>query len=58
MAYCDTKERNAKILAAMERRTKAALATKESSAALLIAEGIYTADGRLAPEFGGDRSRE
>ena len=50
----DIANRNSKILRFMERRTKAACATKESAAALLIAEGIYTADGRLSPEFGGD----
>lgn len=46
-------ERNAKIIEAIRATTKEATRTPETARAFLIAEGIYTEDGELAPEYGG-----
>lgn len=46
-------QRNAKIIAHIERYTKEKTATKEMARQTLIDEGIYTEDGELMTEFGG-----
>lgn len=38
----------------IERHTRQAVVTKETARESLIKEGIYTAEGKLAPEFGGE----
>ncbi len=49
-----TKEqRNAKILRAIEEATAKSSVSKESARKTLMAEGIYTAKGKLKAEFGG-----
>ena len=46
-------QRNARILDLMKAYTLKNTASREIARASLIAEGIYTADGELAPEYGG-----
>ncbi len=46
-------DRKNKILAAISDETKRATVSKETARAALIAEGIYDAEGKLTPEFGG-----
>jgi len=46
-------KRNARILEAIAERTARAMESKETARAFLIKEGIYDAEGRLRPEYGG-----
>lgn len=46
-------QRNAGIVDLMKAYTLKHTASREIARASLIAEGIYTADGALAPEYGG-----
>jgi hypothetical protein len=46
-------QRNAAILKALSEQTKRNTVSPEAARAALIAEGIYTKDGQLRPEFGG-----
>lgn len=52
---------NAQFIAAVqklvEQRTKRGARTKEQARAQLIAEGIITESGALAPEYGGPKAR-
>lgn len=49
-----SEQRNKKIIAGIEARTKRALLSAQSARAMLIKEGIYTAEGKLSAEFGGE----
>lgn len=51
-------ERNEKIIAAIRALTEEATRSPGAARALLIKEGIYTADGDLAPEYGGPKKPE
>ena len=42
----------------VKRYTKAKRATREIARETLIAEGIYTADGKLTVEYGGEKPRK
>lgn len=46
-------KRNALILELIKDQTARAMESKETARAFLIKEGIYDADGRLRPEYGG-----
>lgn len=48
-------QRNAAILKALAEQTKRNTVSPEAARAALIAEGIYTKDGHLHPNFGGPR---
>jgi hypothetical protein len=47
-------DRNAEVLALIERYTKRAATTRASARKALISEGIYTPGGKLRAEFGGE----
>ena len=47
-------QRNKKILAAIAKKTARALESKKTARETLIGEGIYTANGKLRAEFGGE----
>lgn len=51
-------ERNRKIIEGIEAETERALVSKEAARELLIREGIYTTDGKLRPEFGGETRKK
>jgi len=53
MTFRTIEERNADIMKAMEEYA-AAHDTPEKALAGLVKMGIYTAEGKLRPEFGGD----
>ena len=46
-------ERTEKIKRLIRDHTKAATVSRETARASLIADGFYTADGKLKPEYGG-----
>lgn len=47
-------ERNKKILEAIKKETARATKSKKTAIRTLINEGIYSEDGRLMPEYGGE----
>lgn len=47
-------QRNQKILEAIAKETARALQSKKIARETLIAEGIYTARGKLRVEYGGE----
>ena len=51
-------QRNKKILKAIAEQTARATASKETARQMLIEEGIYTTDGALRPEFGGEHHQK
>lgn len=51
-------ERNRKIIEAMEAETALALTSRKAARDLLIRDGIYTKDGKLRAEFGGEPSKK
>ena len=51
-------ERNAKIIKAINERTKRGLRSRAAAREMLIAEGIYTKAGNLKAEFGGKGWRQ
>jgi hypothetical protein len=46
-------ERNARILQAIDDRTREALTSKKTARDMLLSEGIYTRAGELRVEYGG-----
>jgi hypothetical protein len=46
-----------KVLQALKAQTKLAARSKATAREFLIKEGIYTADGKLSPEFGGAKKK-
>lgn len=51
-------QRNERILQAIAKQTKLAMASKKSARETLIREGIYTKKGKLRAEFGGSTKKE
>lgn len=49
----EAERRAAKIIALIEKQTKAATADPERARTMLIEEGIYTRKGNLRAKFGG-----
>ncbi|HEY5073003.1 MAG TPA: hypothetical protein VII63_13350 [Caulobacteraceae bacterium] len=49
-------ERRAEILRMLERHPKKALASPAAARASLMKTGIYTKDGKLSPDYGGDKT--
>lgn len=52
------RERNQKILQAIEAKTKRVLVSKKAARDSLIEEGIYTKKGKLRAEFGGKKPKK
>lgn len=48
-----TKDRNKRIIEAIEKRTRETLKAPERCREYLIEIGVYNADGTLAKEYGG-----
>lgn len=51
-------QRRSAIIGLIERHTTANTTSKRTARAALIGEGLYTADGRLRPEFGGEAKKD
>jgi hypothetical protein len=51
-------QRNAEIIKILAAHTKKNTVSKAVARASLIAEGIYTKDGKLRPEFGGEPKKK
>lgn len=48
------RKRNDLILELIDRHTRESIISVEVARETLISEGIYTEDGKLHPDFGGD----
>ena len=51
-------ERNARILQAIDDRTREALTSKKTARDMLLSEGIYTRAGKLRVEYGGKPTKK
>ena len=51
-------QRNRKIIEAIDVYTERALVSQQAARAVLIKDGIYTAEGKLRAEFGGEAPKK
>jgi hypothetical protein len=54
----DVRPRHEIISELIERATKKALKSKKAARQSLMATGIYTQNGQLAPEYGGPKTKK
>ena len=50
-------QRNEKIIRAIEEATAKALVSKKKAREALVSDGIYTTEGKLRAEFGGNANK-